>query len=118
MADLLGCTYWTYECQKKAVKSCAGLEAFDQFNLLCLPQICDGDEAISILSICDMWAFPYQQPWVFLLKMIILGCEMGVPPCKETPMYRMGWKHRHRIHFLLMDHLGEKDAKLTGGGSP
>ena len=25
-----------------------------------------------------------QQPWVFLLKMIILGCEMGVPPFKET----------------------------------
>ena len=27
--------------------------------------------------------FP-QQPWVFLLKMIILGCEMGVPPFKEN----------------------------------
>ena len=27
-----------------------------------------------------------QQPWVFLLKMIILGCEMGVPPFKETPI--------------------------------
>ena len=26
-----------------------------------------------------------QQPWGFLLKMIILGCEMGVPPFKETP---------------------------------
>ena len=25
-------------------------------------------------------------PWVFLLKMIILGCEMGVPPFKETPI--------------------------------
>ena len=23
---------------------------------------------------------------VFLLKMIILGCEMGVPPFKETPI--------------------------------
>ena len=30
--------------------------------------------------------FP-QQPWVFLLKMIILGCEMGVPPFKETPSW-------------------------------
>jgi len=27
-----------------------------------------------------------QQQWVFLLKMIILGCEMGVPPFKETPI--------------------------------
>ena len=24
---------------------------------------------------------------VFLQKMIILGCEMGVPPFKETPIY-------------------------------
>jgi len=23
---------------------------------------------------------------VFLLKMIILGCEMGVPPCQQTPI--------------------------------
>ena len=29
-----------------------------------------------------------QQPWVFLLKMIILGCEMGVPPFTETPLYK------------------------------
>ena len=27
--------------------------------------------------------FP-QQPWVFLLKMIILGWRLGVPPLKET----------------------------------
>ena len=27
-----------------------------------------------------------QQPLVYLLKMIILGC-FGVPPFKETPMY-------------------------------
>ena len=27
-----------------------------------------------------------QQPWDFLLNMIILGCEMGVPPFKETPI--------------------------------
>ena len=25
---------------------------------------------------------------VFLLKMIILGCEMGVPPFKETPIWK------------------------------
>ena len=30
-----------------------------------------------------------QQPWVFLLKMIILGCEMGIPPFKETPIYQL-----------------------------
>ena len=30
--------------------------------------------------------FP-QQPWVFLLKITILGCEMGVPPFKETPKW-------------------------------
>ena len=28
-----------------------------------------------------------QQPWVFLLKMIILGV-LGVPPFKETPIWR------------------------------
>ena len=27
-----------------------------------------------------------QQPWIFLLEMIILGCEMGVPSFKETPI--------------------------------
>ena len=33
-----------------------------------------------------MVGFP-QQPWVFLLKMIILGWRLGVPPFKETPIY-------------------------------
>ena len=28
-----------------------------------------------------------KQPWGFLLKMIILGSEMGVPPFKETPTW-------------------------------
>ena len=33
------------------------------------------------------WVSP-TNPWVFLLKMIILGCEMGGnPPFKETPIY-------------------------------
>jgi len=31
-----------------------------------------------------------QQPWVFLLKMIILGCEMGVPLFLETPIWAIG----------------------------
>ena len=34
------------------------------------------------------WVSP-TTPWVFLLKLIILGCEMGVPPFTETP----NWKH-------------------------
>ena len=44
------------------------------------------------------WGFPKnagfpQQPLVFLLKSKKdqhLGCEMGVPPFKETPIW--GWK--------------------------
>ena len=31
------------------------------------------------------WVYP-TNPWVFLLKMIILGCDMGVPPFTETPI--------------------------------
>ena len=31
--------------------------------------------------------FPQQTHGVFLLKMIILGCEMGVPPFTETSIY-------------------------------
>ena len=27
-----------------------------------------------------------QQPWVFLLKLIIFGVVLGVPPFKETPI--------------------------------
>ena len=51
---------------------------------------------------------------VFLLKMIILGCEMGVPPFKETPIYEMNidsppnWKlgivfSLIKLVILLMD---------------
>ena len=51
---------------------------------------------------------------VFLLKMIILGCEMGVPPFKETPIYEMNidsppnWKLGFvfsliKLVILLMD---------------
>ena len=29
-----------------------------------------------------------QYPWVFLLKLIISGCEMGVPLFLETPISR------------------------------
>ena len=36
-----------------------------------------------------------QQPWVFLLKMIIFGCEMGVPSLKETPIWLI---YRFREH--------------------
>ena len=38
------------------------------------------------MVVSENGGFP-QQPWVFLLKMIILGCEMGVPPFKETPIW-------------------------------
>jgi len=31
------------------------------------------------------WVYP-TNPWVFLLKMIILGWRLGVPPFKETPI--------------------------------
>ena len=34
--------------------------------------------------------FP-QKPWVFLLKMIISGWRLGVPPFKETPIWRFIW---------------------------
>ena len=37
---------------------------------------------------------------VFLLKMIILGCEMGVPPFQETPMSFWSWHWKAR--FLSM----------------
>ena len=32
-----------------------------------------------------------QQPLVFLLKMIILGCEMGVPLFSETSVWAWGF---------------------------
>ena len=40
----------------------------------------------SYMGVSENGGFP-QQPWVFLLKMIILGCEMGVAPFKETPIW-------------------------------
>jgi len=40
------------------------------------------------MGVSQNGGFPHQ-PWVFLLKMIILGCEMGVPSFKETPIYNM-----------------------------
>ena len=39
-----------------------------------------------------MMGFPNNHG-VFLLQMIILGCEMGVPPFKETPIYDPNWKY-------------------------
>ena len=38
-----------------------------------------------------------QQPWIFRLKMIILGCEMGVPPFLETPISINGFFRKHVI---------------------
>ena len=47
--------------------------------------------------------FP-QQPWVFLLTMIILGCEMGVPPFKETPKYLAVGVGTSMIHAKSISH--------------
>ena len=51
-------------------------------------------KSLGISNFRNKWGFPKMvgfpnNPWVFLLKMIILGCEMGVPPFKEAPKYRM-----------------------------
>ena len=48
-----------------------------------------GGGHLKIWGVSYNGGFP-QQPWVFLLKMIILGCEMGVPPLKETPIWLEG----------------------------
>ena len=64
-----------------------------------------------------------QQPWVFLLKMMILGCEMGVPPFKETPIWQL-WmfflfpeitlpNKFHRTFFF-----SEKQPKLIWNSRP
>ena len=49
--------------------------------------------SVFYMFIFNIWMFskmvgrsPQQTHGVFLLKMIILGCDMGVPPFKETPM--------------------------------
>ena len=48
-------------------------------------------------SMHDIWGWTLKwwvsptKTWFFLLKMIILGCEMGVPPFKETPISHL-WK--------------------------
>ena len=41
---------------------------------------------IYIWGFLKWWVSP-TNPWVFLLKMIILGWRLGVPPFKETPIY-------------------------------
>ena len=42
--------------------------------------------------------------WVFLLKMSILGCEMGVPPCKETPIST----HQNAVSIIRSLELGHE----------
>ena len=44
------------------------------------------------------WVSP-TNPWVFLLKMIILGCEMGVPPFEETSIYTLNFVDCFVHHF-------------------
>ena len=51
------------------------------------------------------WVFPKMVGFpnnhgVFLLKMIILGCEMGVPPFKETPIYYKSCIISHNFRML------------------
>ena len=57
------------------------------------------------------WGFPKMvvsnNHWVFLLKMIMLGCEMGVPPFKETPtplgfMRSLKILKRRRVQFAAV----------------
>ena len=38
------------------------------------------------MDVSENGGFP-QKPWVFPTKMIILGCEMGVPPFEETNLW-------------------------------
>ena len=47
-----------------------------------------------------------QQPWVFLLKMIILGCEMGVPPFPENT-------HILARHAKFLERLGRVVEVVT-----
>ena len=42
---------------------------------------------------------------VFLLEMIILGCEMGVPPFQETPNLVGGLKPSEKYAKVKFDHL-------------
>ena len=56
-----------------------------------------------------MVGFP-NKPWVFLLKMSILGWRLGVPPFKETPIYL--WEAKHEYTLFSDDFLGKKDPKL------
>ena len=55
-----------------------------------------------------MVGFPNNH-WFFhgfsLLKMIILGCEMGVPPFKETPISRcFHWLYHHHSESWILNH--------------
>ena len=54
-----------------------------------------------------MVVIPQQFPWVFLLKMIILGCEMGIPPFKEPPKYT--WKLWHGAEVRLSETMEVSD---------
>ena len=51
------------------------------------------------------WVYPTTMV-VFLLKMIILGCEMGVPPSKETPIWLEALSVVDEVEILVEHLLG------------
>ena len=64
------------------------------------PQNCQVDRPLDIYIYISIYrgvssngGFPQQTHGFFLLKMIILGCEMGVPPFKETPISLQVYHH-------------------------
>ena len=61
--------------------------------------------------------FP-QQPWVFLLKMIILGCEMGVPLFLETTIYTKQPGASFTHHLRLEDFHFFWECPITTKSAP
>ena len=56
------------------------------------------------------WVSP-TNPWVFLLKMIILGC-CGVPPFKETPKWMVA--ETSFFHVMIWNHIKLEHTFKTG----
>ena len=58
-----------------------------------------------------------QQPWFFLLKMIILGWRLGVPPFKRThPYIDLRFHVKHLSCFSISSSLAEVLRKKTING--
>ena len=54
------------------------------------------DNPILHMVVSYKWWVSPTNPWVILLKIIILGCEMGVSPFEETPIFPT---HLKRVFF-------------------